>query len=127
MGDLKDCDSCKSETYWAKLVEKTLGAFRHVMLKHGTKGYMPVGFSIIFYSATASPEKKWYYDSRNLIDTHNMPDLNEKKLSERINLVNEFLSEGVKRILEGEMDELMSDSEELEGFWYQSPGAKGKA
>jgi len=116
----------KNRTPWARLIEKTLGAMRHVMHKHGMRGYFPVGFSITFYNKDASPKKKWYYDSRNLIETHEMPDLHEKKLRERINLVNEFLAEGCKRILEGEIDEMMADKGDIEGFAYQIPGMKGK-
>ena len=117
----------KNQTAWARLIEKTLGAVRHVMHKHGMEGYMPVGFSIVFYCADKSPEKRWYYDSRNIMDTHNMPDLHGEKLSERINLVNEFLAEGCKRILEGEMDDFMADKKDFDGFAYQIPGMKGKA
>jgi len=56
-----------------------------------------------------------------------MPDLHEKKISERINLVNEFLAEGIKRILEGEMDEMMVDQDDIEGLSFYVPGEKGEA
>ena len=109
-----------------KLKQKTIGAFSHVLEKYMTKGYWPVGFSVVLYNKDASPEKKWRYDSRNLIDTHNMPDLHEKKLRERINLINEFLAEGIKRILEGELDELLESEKDIEGVYFHVPGVRGK-
>jgi len=116
----------KKTPAWGKLKEKTIGAFRHVLEKHMANGFMVVGFSAIFYCADKEPGKRWFYDSRNIIDTHNIPDLHSKKISERINLVNEFLAEGCKRILEGEIDDLMASKEDIEGFAFQIPGVKGK-
>ena len=116
----------KNLTPWAKLVEKTLGAMRSVMHKHGMKGYFPVGFSIVFYGKDMPPEKRWYYDMRNIIDSHEV-DFSNPKLQERINLVNEFLAEGCKRILEGEIDDLMADKSSIVDGVYQIPGMKGKA
>lgn len=112
---------------WSKLIEKTIGAMRHVLEKHGFKGYMPVGFSVVFYNSEENnPEKKWYYDVRPIIDARSL-DLYEAKLRERIVMVNEFLAHGVKKILEGEIDDLMVNKEDIEGIAYQIPGLKGKA
>lgn len=114
------------KTPWQRLISKTLGAMEHVMHKHGMKGFIPVGFSVIFYNKDASPEKRWYYDMRNIIDSHEV-DFSNPKLQERINLVNEFLAEGCKRILEGEIEELMADKSSIVDGVYQVPGQKGKA
>ena len=112
---------------WTRLIENTIGAVRHVMEKHGRKGFMPVGFSIVFYSALENdPEKKWYYDMRNIINSHET-DFGNPKLKERIDLVNEFLAAGVKKILEGEIDDLTLDKTEIDETIFQIPGMKGKS
>ena len=111
---------------WTKLIEKTIGAVRQVMNKHGEKGYFPVGFSIVMYNPKAKHGERWYYDVRNVIDIHNPPDLHSKKIRERVNLVNEFLSEACKRILEGELDDMGVEKSECRGFWYQIPGVRGR-
>ena len=62
---------------------------------------------------------------RTIIESHN-PAPYDAKTRERINLVNEFLAEGVKRILEGEMDEMIPDKDQIEGVVFQIPGLKGR-
>jgi len=117
----------QDESLWQRLIEKTVGAVRHVILKHGKKGYVPVGFSIVFYNfKTTEPEKKWYYDVRNIIESHEV-DFGNPKLKGRIDLVNEFLAAGVKKILEGEVDDFMLKKEESDNLSFQIPGRKGKA
>ncbi len=103
-----------------RLIEKTIGAFRHLLNKYHPKGFLPVGFSIVFYDPK---QKRWYYDMRNIIDAHQF-NPHDQKMQERITLITEFLSEGVKRILEGQMDEFI---EEAEDKGFQIPGMKGKA
>ena len=111
---------------WPRLLEITIGAIRHVLEKHMKKGYWPVGFSIVYYNKDAPPGKRWYYDMRNIINSHEV-DFSNPKLQERINLVNEFLAEGCKRILEGEIDDLMIDTEKISDDVFQVPGVKGRA
>ena len=114
-----------SKNTWEKLIEKTVGAVRHVIFKHGQNSYVPVGFAIVFYNfKTASPEKKWYYDLRSIVDS-NETDFGNPKLKERIDLVNEFLAHGVKKILEGELDDMMLGKDEMEDRTFQIPGMKG--
>lgn len=117
----------EDKTIWERLIEKTVGAVRHVMTKLGLKGYIPVGFSIVFYSPEETDlGEKWKYSLHTLTDPHNPPDLHDEKIKERVNLVNEFLSEGCKRILEGEIDDMMVEKGDIEGFAFQIPGVKGE-
>jgi len=110
---------------FSKLIEKTIGAMRHVIEKHGLRNYFPVGFSVVFYNPNAALEEKWFYDMRVIIDEHsNAP--YDTKVRERINMVNEFLAEGIKKILEGEMDELMVDQDRISDTVFQVPGLKGR-
>ena len=110
-----------------KLIEKTFGAMRHVLDKVGLKGYLPVGFSIVFYNPNkVDSDKKWYYDTRVIIEADN-PAPYEAKLRDRIKLVNDFLSEGVKRILEGEIDDMIVDEDRVDTLVFQIPGQKGRA
>jgi hypothetical protein len=103
-----------------KLIEKTIGAFRHLMEKHRDKGF-PVGFSIVMYDPKA--DEKWYYDMRVIMDPNSV-DIHDAKLRERIALVNEFLAEGIKRILHGELDEMLV--QEWDDKVFQIPGMKGR-
>lgn len=108
-----------------KLIEVTVGAFRHVVEKHALKNCLPVGFSVVFYNKDGRPQEKWFYDMRVIIDKHD-PAPCDVKAKERITLVNEFLAEGVKRILEGEMDEMIPDKQ-INDRVFQIPGMRGKA
>jgi len=86
---------------------------------------MVVGFSAVFYNASESnPDKRWYYDLRNVIKPHDQID---EKTKERINLVNEFLAQGCKRILEGELDDMMVDKTGIDEGIFQIPGVKANA
>ena len=115
----------KGEIMFQRLVEITTGAVRHVMEKHAERGYMPVGFSVILYNASESnPDKRWYYDLRSVIKPHDQID---EKTKERINLVNEFLAQGCKKILEGEIDDMMVNKTGIDEEIYQIPGMKGNA
>ena len=115
------------ETIWQRLIEKTVGAVRHVIQKHGCKSYVPVGFSIVFYNYKAvDPEKKWLYDLRSIVNSEET-DFGNPKLQERVNLVNEFLAHGVKKILEGEIDDMMVGEDEMDDMTFQIPGSKGTA
>lgn len=115
-----------SENIWQRLIEKTVGAVRHVIQKHGCKSYVPVGFSVVFYNYRAvDPEKKWLYDLRSIVDSKET-DFGNPKLKERIDLVNEFLAHGVKKILEGEIDDFMVGEDEVEGVTFQIPGLTGR-
>jgi len=107
-----------------RLLEKTIGAVRHVLEKTMVKGFIPVGFSIVFYNPDTY-EKRWYYDMRVIIDSHD-PNLLNRQARDRIVLANQFLSEGVKRILQGEHDDMIVDPSTIDGQSFQVPGLTGK-
>ncbi len=116
----------KAKVPWAKLIEKTVGAVRYVMGKHGLDGYIPVGFSVCFYNPTKDEGgEKWLYDIRTVIDPHEPADLHDSKIKERVSLVNEFAATVIKKILEGELDDLGIEKEFDEGI-FQIPGVKGR-
>lgn len=107
---------------WPKIVEKTVGAVRHVLDKWmPTKGF-PVGFAVVLYNPEAEPDKRWFHEVRVVIDSHELPDLHDEKIKERIADVNQFLAIGVKKILEGEID----DNETNISGTFQIPGEKGR-
>jgi len=90
-----------------------------------TKGYLPVGFSVVFYNPDSYTER-WYYDMRVIIDKHD-PSLQNRKTRDRIELVNQFLSEGIKRIMDGKHDDMIIDPSTIDGQSFQVPGIKGTA
>ena len=96
-----------------KLVEKFIGAVRHVFEKNTADGKkVPVGFSIVFYDAK---DREWFYDMRVMMDKEGF-DPYSVAISEKIAFINEFLSEGIKRILEGEIEDNKVDVED--GLFY---------
>lgn len=113
------------EILLSKLTEETTGTFRHLIEKHiGEKGF-PVGFSIVFYN----PEKyegRWFYDSRVIMDAHD-PSFQTRKVRDRVGLILQFLSEGIKRILHGHHDDMVVDPNTIDGQSFQVPGLKGRA
>ena len=116
----------KVKAPWARLIEKTVGAVRYIMGKHGLDGYIPVGFSICFYNPDKEGEDRWMYDIRSVIDSNEPPDLHNSKIMGRVNLVNEFAAKVIKKILEGELDSMMVNKEEFEEGVFQIPGMKGR-
>jgi len=88
------------------------------------RGLIPVGFSIVFYNPD-SYEERWYYDMRVVVDKHDPSFLN-RQARDRIELVNQFLSEGVKRILDGKHDDMIVDPSTIDGQSFQVPGVVGK-
>ena len=111
---------------WEKLKHKTMGAFAHLLEKFMSEGFWPVGFCVVWYKKDAPPEKRWRHSPYVLFDSKSI-DLHEKKLQKRIELVNQFLAEGVKRILEGEIDEMFANKEDIGRDSFYVPGVKGKA
>ena len=107
-----------------RLLEITIGAVRHVLEKTMVKGFIPVGFSIVFYNPNTY-EKRWYYDMRVVVDSHD-PNLLNRQAGDRIELVNQFLSEGVKRILDGKHDDMIVDPSKIDGQSFQVPGLTGR-
>ena len=105
-----------------KLIEKTIGAVRHIVEKNGYKGKIPVGFSIVFYD-TENETHRWYYDMRVVIESHE-PIPQTRKIRARIELANQFLSEGIKRIFDGKHDDMAVDVKDMNVF--QVPGLKGR-
>ena len=105
---------------------------RHVMTKCGLKGFIPVGFSIVFYNPNEpNPKKKWFHDVRSIIKPTFTEEgglyLQDDKMRERIADVNQFLAHGIKKVLEGEIEDRMLKDGDIEGFAFQIPGMKGKA
>ena len=113
-----------TDSFLSKLTEKTIGAVRHIIEKSTIRNRIPVGFSIVFYNHN-EPSKRWSYDMRVIIERHD-PDLQSRKTRDRIKLVNLFLSEGVKRIMDGKHDDMIVDPSTIEGQSFQIPGLKGK-
>lgn len=113
----------KKKPAWPRLIEISLGAVRQVMEERGGEGYLPVGFGIMFYH----PDRKEWCSAMDPICDSKNPDLYEAKLRGRINLCNEFIASMIKKILEGYLDEMAVNKEEIEGFGYQIPGMKGRA
>ena len=109
----------EKETCSPKWIEHIIGAFRHLIGRHTDKGF-PVGFSIVFYKKGS--ETPWYYDMRIIGDAHDPSPMN-RKVRERIKLVNQFLAEGIKRIFQGEHDDMAVDIKDR-GVWHV-PGVKG--
>ena len=103
-----------------KWIEYIVSAFRHLINKHQDKGF-PVGFSIVFYNPN-SGNKTWYFDMRVIGDPHD-PHILNRKVRERIGLVNQFLSRGVATILEGEQDSMAEAIKDKDIFYV--PGMKG--
>ena len=89
------------------------------------KGYIPVGFSIVFYNPDVY-ERRWYYDMRVIIDKHDPSPLN-RIARDRAALANQFLSEGIKRIMDGKHDDMIVDPSTIDGQSFQVPGMKGTA
>ena len=110
--------------FLSKLIEKTMGAVRHIIEKNTVRGYIPVGFSIVFYNPD-SYDKRRYYDMRVIVDSHD-PNLQNRKTRDRIELVNQFLSEGIKRIMDGHHDDMIVDPSTIDGQSFQVPGVVGK-
>jgi len=107
--------------FLSKIAEATIGAFRHLLEKHlGNKGF-PVGFAIVFYNPDS--EKKWYYDMRVILEPHD-PNVLNRRVRERIGLVNQFLCEGIKRILDGKHDDMAAEVKDKDVYYV--PGAKGR-
>jgi len=116
-------DEMSRANFLSKITEKTIGAFRYLIEKHiGFKGF-PVGFSVVFYNPDVY-EKRWYYDMRVIIDQHD-PNLLNRQTRGRIELANMFLSEGIKRIMQGEHDDMIIDPSKIDGQSFQVPGMKG--
>lgn len=120
MGDMTD----KKPT-WQRLLEATLGAMRHVMEKPKVRGFIPVGFCVVLYNPDAEHAKRWHCEPHVIVDEKN-PDLYDAKIRARIDLVNKYVAEGIKQILEGRHDDLMADKSSIVDGAYQIPGMKGK-
>jgi len=116
----------KNKPTWQRLIEITLGAMRHVMEKPKVHGFIPVGFSIVLYNPDLPHGKRWHCEPHVIVDEKN-PDLYDAKLRARVDMVNNYVSEGIKQILEGQHDDMMANQENIEGFAFQIPGVKGKA
>ena len=112
------------EIFLSRLAEQTTWAFRHLVEEHMEDKGFPVGFSIVFYNPETY-EKRWYYDSRVMIDGHD-PSFQARKVRDRVGLILQFLSEGIKRILGGKHDDMIVDPSTIDGQSFQIPGLEGK-
>ena len=108
----------ENQNFLNKLIEKTIGAFRHIVEAHANK--IPVGFTVVFYEPHG--ENKWFFKQMVVIDSHTP--INQK-MKGRIELVNQFLAEGIKRIMDGQHDDMMPEN--MDGDLWQIPGLKGKS
>jgi len=80
----------------SKWVEKTAQAVRHICSK---KKAPCVGFSLIFFDPVAKPEERWNYVIELAFDPNNPPSQEERK---QLQNAFEFISEGVRRIMDDE-------------------------
>ena len=80
----------------SKWAEKTAQAVRRICSK---KQAPCVGFSLVFFDPVAEPEKRWNYVIELAFDPHNPPSQEEQ---EQLQNAFEFISEGVRRILDDE-------------------------
>ena len=113
------------EVFLNKLTEETVGAFRFVVEKNILTGRgFPVGFSVVFYNPDEY-EKRWSFEPRVIMDAHD-PELQTRKVRDRLELILQFISEGIKRILDGHHDDMIVDPKKIDGQSFQVPGLKGK-
>jgi hypothetical protein len=80
----------------SKWVEKTAQAVRRICSK---KQAPCVGFSLIFFDPVAEPEDRWNYVIELAFDPNNPPSQEERK---QLQKAFEFISEGVRRIMDDE-------------------------
>jgi hypothetical protein len=83
----------------SKWVEKTAQAVRHICIR---KQAPCVGFSLVFFDPLAEPEERWNYVIELAYDPKNPPSQEERK---RLEQAFEFISEGVRRIMNEEGSE----------------------
>jgi hypothetical protein len=83
----------------SKWVEKTAQAVRHICIK---KQAPCVGFSLVFFDPLAEPDERWNYVIELAYDPNNPPSEDERK---RLEKAFELISEGIRRILDGEENE----------------------
>ena len=118
------CAEDEAKVLLGRLTEETVGAFRHLVEKHMVSKGFPVGFSIVFYNPETY-EKRWYYDARVVMDGHD-PSFQTRKVRDRVTLILQFLSEGIKRILNGHHVDMIIDPTKIKGQSFQVPGLKGR-
>ena len=110
-------------SFLSKIAETTIGTFRYLLEKNlGKKGF-PVGFAIVFYDPENN-KYKWYHDMRVIGESHD-PNILNRRVRERIGLVNQFLCEGIKRILDGKHDDMAAEVKDKDVYYV--PGAQGRA
>ena len=78
----------------SKWVEKTAQAVRRICSK---KQAPCVGFSLVFFDPLAGPEERWNYVIELAFDPRNPPTQEEQ---EQLQNAFEFISEGVRRIMD---------------------------
>jgi hypothetical protein len=83
----------------SKWVEKTAQAVRHICIK---KQAPCVGFSLVFFDPLAEPDERWNYVIELAYDPNNPPSEDERK---RLEKAFELISEGIRRIMDGEENE----------------------
>ena len=83
----------------SKWVEKTAQAVRHICMR---KQAPCVGFSLVFFDPLAEPEDRWNYVIELAYDPKNPPSQEERK---RLEQSFELISEGIRRIMDGEASE----------------------
>jgi len=111
--------------FLSKLTEETVGSFRFAVEKNIAMGRgFPVGFSVVFYNPDVY-EKRWSFEPRVIMDRHD-PELQTRKVRDRLELILQFLSEGIKRILDGKHDDMIVDPSTIDGQSFQVPGLTGK-
>ena len=79
----------------SKWAEKTAQAVRRICSK---KQAPCVGFSLVFFDPVAEPEERWNYVIELAFDPRNPPTQEEQ---EQLQNAFEFISEGVRRIMDG--------------------------
>ena len=96
----------------SKWTEKTAGAVRRICQQ---KQAPCVGFSLLFFDPTAVPEQQWNFVIELAYDPRNPPGEEERK---QVQQAFEFITEGIKRIMGGEIVESDPVEQTREARWH---------
>ena len=95
-----------------KWTEKTAGAVRRICQQ---KQAPCVGFSLLFFDPTAVAEQQWNFVIELAYDPLNPPCDEERK---HVQQAFEFITEGIKRIMGGEIVQSDSAEHSREARWH---------
>jgi hypothetical protein len=96
----------------SKWGEKTAQAVRRIC---GKKHAPCVGFSLVFFDPMAEADERWNYVIELAYDPKNPPSEEER---ERLEHAFEFISEGIRRIMNGEAEEDETEEYTREVRWH---------